>query len=327
MLRRRQLLLRRAVSAVLLVLVCSCVGAAYLALKPTPATPSAQGEAARLPAARVLPAPGLSEQDLGVIWRGRDPRTASLQPVAPITPEPSTDPQGLPFKLRGIVYSTAGDSVAFVERDGEVVLFSAGDTVDGWVVSVIDAGSITLAKDGVERVLGIESRAYAADQLTAMASARGGVSPERGGAPATQYAARAAGGRGSAAVDSAQPAGLTPRPQPRLAGGVDARVAVPRDLVDAVRKDPTSVEYGISYSADVGRDGKVQGYRIDSVKAGSLAARYGLAPGDKIVAVNDLPVDSPASVVRIYQRYLNSNSATVKIERGGEVKEVTYYVR
>ncbi|MCD6416865.1 MAG: PDZ domain-containing protein [Planctomycetes bacterium] len=330
MLRRHQALLRRSVSLVLVALACGFGVSLYLALKPLPLASLREKAAQRTAPVDQAPPSALSAQDLQVVWRGWDPERAAAQPSRPPEP-PRTIPDLAPipaFKLRGIIYSTGGDSVAFIEKDGKTSLYTRDESVGGWVVCAIEINAVMLAKGGVERRLAIENRPLADRLMTASAAPR--TTPASRGRPGAANPGRS---RGSP-PDRRTPAPFQRTPQRRTSNrppprepGVDASVAVPAGLVEQVRNDPTKLELGIRYSWQLGSDGKMRGYRIDKVKPGSLAARYGLAPGDRILAVNGNPINSPMSALSLYQRFRNSDSARVKIERGGQIKEVTYYVR
>jgi hypothetical protein len=70
-----------------------------------------------------------------------------------------------------------------------------------------------------------------------------------------------------------------------------------------------------------------EGFRIDYVK---LARRTGLEVGDRILSVNDQPVNSAGSLVRLY-RQLSSDAGVseinVLIRRGSEQRTITYRIR
>ena len=70
-----------------------------------------------------------------------------------------------------------------------------------------------------------------------------------------------------------------------------------------------------------------EGFRIDYMK---LARRTGLEVGDRILSVNDQPVNSAGSLVRLY-RQLSSDAGVselnVLIRRGADLRTVTYRIR
>jgi S1-C subfamily serine protease len=70
-----------------------------------------------------------------------------------------------------------------------------------------------------------------------------------------------------------------------------------------------------------------QGFRIDYVK---LAQRTGLEVGDRILSVNEQPVNSAGGLVRIYRQLQSDASISevnVVITRGGQERTLTYRIR
>jgi hypothetical protein len=70
-----------------------------------------------------------------------------------------------------------------------------------------------------------------------------------------------------------------------------------------------------------------QGFRIDYVK---LAKRTGLEVGDQILTVNDQPVNSAGSLVRLYRELSSEASVSevkVLIRRGESLRTITYRIR
>ena len=327
MLGRRRAQLEKIVLCALVALTCGLGGAIYLALKPLHTAPTQEngaesGSLASAPSA-------LSEQQLRVIWQGRDPLQPDVEPlnVRDLLKTESKSAAVLPFTLRGIIYATEGVSVAFIEAGGKVALYGTDAMVAGWRVSAIEINAVTVIKEGEERILTI-SRNYASRPLAIASSALTRSAPDRnrrGNAKllAGKNQAKRGGAKGGVALHSSTPRRRLPPPLQ----GAHGRVAVPQEIVDTMRINPASLEIGAHYSVSLDRQGKAQGYAIDRVKPGSLAARYGLAPGDRILAVNGQSINSPQSVTRLYRRYRNSNSVRVKIERGGQVREFIYYAQ
>ncbi|MDZ4338914.1 MAG: hypothetical protein U1B94_01700 [candidate division NC10 bacterium] len=70
-----------------------------------------------------------------------------------------------------------------------------------------------------------------------------------------------------------------------------------------------------------------EGFRIDYVR---LARRTGLEVGDRILSVNDQPVNSAGSLVRLYRELSSDGSVSevkVMIRRAGEQRTITYRLR
>ena len=335
MLGRRRALLERLASLALILLVCGLGASVYLALKPLSRAPHRdKGPMTDTDTTAVGPS-ALSDEQLQDVWRGRDPLVSeSERPPAQNPLQMAPGPaDALPFKLRGVLYFSSGeDSIAYIESGGKVHLYKIDSTVEGWLISGIDANAVTLTRDGVQRTLSIQGRAYASrpiDQMTPRTPAR--TSPGKHSSISGKGAAPPAGKKGplySRAKGAAS--GRSSRPERRLPPplqGADARQAVPRAVAEKVRTNPTGLDFGVDYSQGLDKDGKIRGFAVDKVKPGSLAAQYGLAPGDRILAVNGQPIDSLARAMQLYRRFRNSDSVRVRIKRGGQIKEVLYYAR
>ena len=63
--------------------------------------------------------------------------------------------------------------------------------------------------------------------------------------------------------------------------------------------------------------------RVESVTAGSIAARAGLAPGDDLVFIAGQPLISPADVSWVLHRAPDAGSLPVEVRRGGAAKTLT----
>jgi len=326
MLGRRRALLERVASFALVALTCGMGVSIYLALKPLPATPT-QLKGTERDSPSGLSA--LSEQQLQAIWQGRDPQqpVPKLPNVRDLVKSESAD--ALPFRLRGIIYATEGISVAFIEAGGKVALYGTDATVEGWTVSAIEINAVTVTREGVERTLTIHHSYAGRPMATSSALARGAHRENdagRNAAPtslARENQSKRAGARVALSQGSDNPRQQLPPPL----RGAHGRVAVPRKVVETIRADPANVDFGVHYGWNFDRQGKMRGYAINKVKPGSLAARYGLAPGDRILAVNGQAIDSIGRVGQLYRRYRNSSSVRVKIERGGQAREYIYYIQ
>ncbi len=331
---RRTTLWKRLLTAASLLLAAGVCASAYLALSGRP-TPSPLGEGFT-----GTGGPGSStqdgsaaERDLAHLWMGRDPERAVTSPPTQGRPEDEGKRDRVPFKLRGVIYSSGDDSVAFVAVGEELLLLGQGEELQGWKVAAIQPRAVVLERGDTRLELAIQSLPVAerpVADLTANAG-QGGENEEGVGHFRAQAGAAAPDAEGAAETaqlqDTARTRERPPAYRPPALEGADARVRVPETLVDKVRQDPGSVEFGVRYSWQLDGGGKMAGYRIDRVEPGSLAARYGLAPGDRILAVNGVPLDSPARALELYRRFRGSDSARVTIARNGETKDVLYYVR
>lgn len=71
--------------------------------------------------------------------------------------------------------------------------------------------------------------------------------------------------------------------------------------------------------------GKQRGYRLKSVKGGSLAQRLGLRGGDVLVAVNGVALTSDGQAWRAYNASKDASTIRVVIQRGSRC--FTHYYR
>ena len=75
------------------------------------------------------------------------------------------------------------------------------------------------------------------------------------------------------------------------------------------------------------KDGEPDGFKLLSIKGGSLVHRSGLRDGDIIKRVNGIEIDSPEKAFEIYEQVKNEPVITVEIVRGGRSRTFTYEVR
>lgn len=333
MFTRLRVMLDRTLLVAVILLGLGLGGAAWLAFGPESAAPPTSRAIETAPGGpHEAPAP-VSEQELARLWAGLDPERPPAADKAPgSAPAKTASPDAMHFALRGVIFSTTRPSVAFIQHGKRVGLYRVGQIIDGWEIRHIGRGGVTFAKDGKERQVGIASSSYA----------------DRGGAPLRTDAAQAA--RRSASPPSQQEktpsllgrssrsrrfgravrASLTTPPSVksfRPPPDADASVSIPKQVAERARTDPKSLMTGVELSVLRGKNGVMQGVSLDNVAQGSIAARYGLAPGDRIMAVNGESISSPARAAQLYQRFRGNDSVTVTLERNGQRKNVVYYVR
>ena len=305
------------------------------ALTSTPESPTLAAPAGPLaPAEKVSPSPrtserALSSKDLWACWAGRDPapRAVSRTPARPPRAKPVVPPKPPPppapsFLVRGIIHEPRDGSVVFIEHDKELCLKRRGERIRGWRVLTIDVDAITIGRDGRVERLGLAERRFAS---AGRGLAPGPRRPQGRGARTNRVRSHRGPGRRGLARTSrgATPLAVTPR-----RGDADAMVAVPASLVEEARKDPLAVyrRDGVKLAIS-SKDGRMDGVTISAMPRGSLAARFGFAVGDKIVAVNGQPLDSPARALQLYNSHRDSNALTVTLERSGQRRNVLFYER
>ena len=69
--------------------------------------------------------------------------------------------------------------------------------------------------------------------------------------------------------------------------------------------------------SDLVLEGKVTGYRVKNIAAGSLAARYGIKNGDVVTKVNGIALENLSQVNEIYRSIKSGTLFAVEILRAG----------
>lgn len=74
------------------------------------------------------------------------------------------------------------------------------------------------------------------------------------------------------------------------------------------------------------RNGKIDGFKVLSVKQNSIFAQLGLLKGDIIMAVNNQPLKSYADAFKVYDNIGDFDSLKLDIIRNKQKKELEYEV-
>lgn len=335
MFTRRQLLHDRLLLAGLVILSCVLGAAIYLVARMSPQDNSV------LPAHTVHRASSpyvserlLNETELNKLHLGMDQPAAAKQATSELPPATGDEPVHIPFKVRGIIHSSAERSVAFIEAAGKIGLYRKNDVVEGWRIAAIDIASVTFARDGQERTLGLEFAPYSKRPLAKGAGRTNTADrpvavqeithPAASTALAQLVPAEATAHGFSPIREMAVVSSSPPPRQPPTTVAANATVAVPSQVVEQVRQDPMSALRGASIEPVLNK-GQMEGLVLRSVQPGSLAATYGLAPGDKIIAVNGQPLNSVERAFELYNRYRNADSIRVTLVRNGQRRDIVFY--
>lgn len=73
--------------------------------------------------------------------------------------------------------------------------------------------------------------------------------------------------------------------------------------------------------------GKADGFKIFSIRPGSVYQKIGMMNGDVIQKINGYEMNSVEKGLEVYQKLRDSKSIVMQIERRGSVKTVTYNIR
>lgn len=75
------------------------------------------------------------------------------------------------------------------------------------------------------------------------------------------------------------------------------------------------------------QEGVIRGMRITRLPDGTLLSEAGLLPGDVLLSVNEVPVDSMAALVSLYPRLQSESEIRLVVERQGQVLSLAYAFR
>ena len=74
------------------------------------------------------------------------------------------------------------------------------------------------------------------------------------------------------------------------------------------------------------RNGKANGFKLFSIKPGSIYAKIGLRNGDVIQKINGYELNSPDKALEIYQKLRDSTSVTIDLLRRGKTMTINYSI-
>jgi type II secretion system protein C len=310
----------RRIAAALAVLVAGLGAAVWLGLRPLPPPAAEKPAPAAAQQRRAVPPP--SDSDLSLLWRNADPPSAKDKGADATS--------GLPFQLRGVIFSTPGPSVAFVLCGKTVRLCKAGDMIEGYRLAAIEQDAVMFSKDGRDLRVEMDGRKYDGMPMVARTGGARSDGPAGGQRPPIPVVSLRVGSPAPPAPVYPPPQAAKPPAYLELIRGADASVAVPRNVADRVRqaaaKDPVAALEGVKVTPIL-QDGQVQGFALNAVPRQSTAGRFGLAAGDRILAVNGQAIDSTARAYELCQRFATSDSVRITLEREGVRKEVVFYVQ
>ena len=202
----------------------------------------------------------------------------------------------LQVRLRGTVYREKGNSVAIIEdlKTRKQDLYHVGDMISGEAKLIaVSRNKVYLERDGKQEILEIYEK----------------TEEKAGGKPERRPPAR--------------------RPFPTGTGikrvSADRYRISQEELKDAfenMNQLLTQVRVVPNF-----RDGEPDGFKLESIKRGSLIHRAGLRDGDIVKRVNGIEIDSPDKAFEVYEQVRNEPLITVEVLRGGSKKTFRYEVR
>ena len=75
------------------------------------------------------------------------------------------------------------------------------------------------------------------------------------------------------------------------------------------------------------RNGKANGFKLFSIRPGSLYSKIGIQNGDVIQKINGFEINSPDKALEIYSKLKDASNITVDLVRRGRAKTLSYGIR
>jgi general secretion pathway protein C len=202
----------------------------------------------------------------------------------------------LHVRLRGTVYREQGNSLAIIEdtKTRKQDLYHVGDFILGEAKLIkVARNKVYLERNGKQEVLEV----YEGPKVKTGEKTEG-RRPQRGSIPTGAGIKRLSANRYRI-------------PQEDLRNAFENM----NHLLTQVRMVPNF------------NNGESDGFKLLSIKSGSIVHRSGLRDGDIIKRVNGIEIGSPEKAFEIYEQIKNEPTITVEIERRGRKKTFTYEVK
>ncbi len=217
-------------------------------------------------------------------------------PKKVVIKEETLEKTPLKVRLRGTVYRESGNSVAIIEdtKTRKQDLYHVGDFILGEAKLIaVSRNKVYLERDGKQEVLEV----YEGPEVKTGQRAEGRRSQKR-----------------------SIPTGAGIK---RLSAN---RYRIPpedlRNAFENMNHLLTQVRMVPNF-----KDGEPDGFKLLSIKGGSLVHRSGLRDGDIIKRVNGIEIDSPEKAFEVYEQVKSEPVITVEIVRGRKSRTFTYEVR
>jgi len=101
--------------------------------------------------------------------------------------------------------------------------------------------------------------------------------------------------------------------------------AVSKSEVHKYTKDFKSIWKSISIK-EVKQNGKIDGFKVTSIKQGTIFDKLGLKKDDIIISVNNKPMKSYASAFKIYKDVKTMTSLKITVKRNNQTKDLEYEI-
>jgi general secretion pathway protein C len=75
------------------------------------------------------------------------------------------------------------------------------------------------------------------------------------------------------------------------------------------------------------KNGKPNGFKLFSIKPGSIYSKIGLKNGDVIQKINGYEINSPDKALELYQKLKDASSVAIELQRRGQTKNFSYSIQ
>lgn len=107
----------------------------------------------------------------------------------------------------------------------------------------------------------------------------------------------------------------------------DTRYAVDQSVIDEALQNVEMLATQMRATPHKGADGQIDGFRLQSIKKGSLFSKLGINNGDIVHSVNGRELTSTEGALAAYQSLKNERSFSFEITRKGQKTTLEYDVR
>ena len=134
------------------------------------------------------------------------------------------------------------------------------------------------------------------------------------------------------AVSSAAPIVTNENPETGEEGGGPGVTKVSETQYNVDRKEVDNALSNLSQVATQARivpsfkNGKPNGFKMFSIKPGSIYSKIGLKNGDVIQKINGYEMNSPDKALELYQKLKDASSVSVELQRRGQTTNMTYAI-
>ncbi len=114
-----------------------------------------------------------------------------------------------------------------------------------------------------------------------------------------------------------------------IAQNADGSYSVDRKVLGDVLTNPEKFRDGTKVRPNY-NGGKINGFKLSGLPAGSPLSAIGIQSNDVITAINGTKLDSPNKALELYQKMGNLNSlnkVTVTVERNGKTQNLSYQLK